>query len=334
MMTQKFAYRLAVFATLLALFVVMLGAYTRLRDAGLGCPDWPGCYGQLTVPKTSLEIQQAQQLYPSQPLESQKAWIEMIHRYIASTVGLLILVLAGMAWFKPQTSGKSRSITLALIAVVLLQGLLGKWTVTWRVMPVVVMSHLLGGMAVLSLLAWLSLSLKGFANQFDKTGFKSLRLWAAVGLVIVILQIFLGGWTSTNYAALICHDFPACQVGHWFPQWDFRQAFNFLTPIGPDYQGGLLNTAARITLQMVHRIGALITLLYVGGLSLWLFFKVRVNLIRRLALTIAVLLIVQIVLGILNVVWLLPITVAVLHNGVAALLLLALVALNYSLYHH
>lgn len=334
MMTQKFVYRLAVFATLLALFVVMLGAYTRLRDAGLGCPDWPGCYGQLTVPKTSLEIQQAQQLYPSQPLESQKAWIEMIHRYIASTVGFLILVLAGMAWFKPQISGNSRSITLALIAVVLLQGLLGKWTVTWRVMPVVVMSHLLGGMAVLSLLAWLSLSLKGFANYFDKTGFKSLRLWAAIGLVIVILQIFLGGWTSTNYAALICPDFPACQVGYWFPQWDFRQAFNFLTPIGPDYQGGLLSAAARITLQMVHRIGALLTLLYVGGLSLWLFFKVRVNLIRRLALVITVLLIAQIVLGILNVVWLLPITVAVLHNGVAALLLLALVALNYSLYKH
>jgi heme a synthase len=332
MMTQRFIYRLALFATLLALFVVMLGAYTRLRDAGLGCPDWPGCYGQLTVPNTSVELQQAQRLYPAQPVESHKAWIEMVHRYIASTVGFLILILAARAWCKPAISGLSRGITLTLIAVVIFQGVLGMWTVTWRVMPVIVMSHLLGGMAVVSLLTWLSLRLKGFANHFNKDAVKPYRFWAAVGLIIIVLQIFLGGWTSTNYAALICPDFPTCQAGHWLPQVDFNQAFNFLTPIGPDYQGGLLNTAARITIQMMHRFGALLTLVYIGGLALYLFFKVHVNLIRRLAILIAILLLIQIVLGILNVIWLLPISIAVLHNGIAALLLVALVALNYSLY--
>jgi cytochrome c oxidase assembly protein subunit 15 len=256
---NKIAYRLAILATLLAFLVVMLGAYTRLKDAGLGCPDWPTCYGQIIVPDTPQRVLVASEHFPGQVIEASKAWAEMVHRYVAGTLGLLIMVIAFLVLRKRNLPNQPISLPIVLIALVIFQALLGKWTVTMRLLPVVVMSHLLGGMAILSLLWLLAMRLGNFfANTKKNITTKTLRPWVMTGLVIVAAQIFLGGWTSANYAALICPDFPFCQ-GHLIPSLNFQHAFHFWMSLGPNYQGGILDNTARVTIQMMHRFGALIT---------------------------------------------------------------------------
>jgi cytochrome c oxidase assembly protein subunit 15 len=332
LLSQRHWFAIALLATFLAWFVVMLGAYTRLGDAGLGCPDWPGCYGQVTVPKTVQQLQNAEKLYPNQPVEAAKAWKEMVHRYFAGTLATLIFILAIQAFRKNRLAGHSKLIACLLTVAVIFQAVLGMWTVTWKVMPSIVMSHLLGGLAVFGLLGWLSLRLgQCFNNLPADTRLKKFRFWVGLGLVILILQITLGGWTSTNYAALICPDFPACIKGHWLPLSNFKQAFDFFTPIGPDYQGGLLDVAARMTIQMMHRLGALVTFVYLTGLAVWMLRTANTPVIRKLLYGMLALLIGQILLGIFNVLWLLPMPIAVAHNGVAALLLLTMICLSYSL---
>lgn len=334
--TDHFVFRLALFATVLAFIVVTLGAYTRLKDAGLGCPDWPYCYGYLTVPQKPAELQIAMKQYPHQPLESQKAWTEMTHRYVAGILGLLILILAGRTTLNHFRRNERSPfiLPLALLALVIAQAMLGMWTVTLRLLPSIVMLHLLGGFTLLALLMVLVCKLGHYFQQIDPRDSAMFKSWAGVGLIMLVLQILLGGWTSANYAALVCPDFPLCH-GAVMSSFDFQQAFHFFGEIGPNYQGGgHLAHSARITIHMMHRIGALITFFYLGGLSLWMISACKSRALFRLAQMTLLVLIIQVTLGILNVVLQLPLHVAVAHNGVAALLLLCLVGLNYSLFTH
>ncbi|MGB1647541.1 MAG: COX15/CtaA family protein, partial [Cycloclasticus sp.] len=239
---------LTIFAILLALFVVVLGAYVRLSDAGLGCPDWPGCYGNLIVDESYEGIKSAADNYPERPLEVDKAWKEMIHRYFASLLGLIILILTVIAWKKPELG--QRRLTVFLSLLVMFQGALGMWTVTLLVKPVIVMAHLLGGLATLSLLLWLLLRINNKRLSADKRGNKSKHL-ATMGLVVLLIQIALGGWTSTNYAALACPDFPTCFGDSWNPALDYKEGFVLWRGLGVDYEFGVLNNEARAAIHWV-----------------------------------------------------------------------------------
>ncbi len=335
-MTDSVFYRLANWTTWLALFVVVLGAYVRLSGAGLGCPDWPGCYGQLTVPQNEAAVAQANAGYPERPLEAPKAWKEMVHRYFAGTLGLLILVLALVAWrHRNQRLQPPVALPLFLVSLVIFQALLGMWTVTLLVKPVIVVAHLLGGMATLGLLAWLALRTGPILPlpMRDAKALRAFRPLAVMGLIVVVAQIALGGWTSANYAALICPDFPTCQ-GQWWPSMDFREAFTLWRGIGIDYEGGVLGNDARVTIHVIHRLGALVTLLYLGWLAWRLFANGRSLVARNLGVLLGLVLLVQIGLGIANVLFSLPLALATAHNGVAALLLMTLVLINHSLRPH
>ncbi|RMD70881.1 MAG: heme A synthase [Gammaproteobacteria bacterium] len=307
-MTQKNFYRLALFATFLAFAVVVLGAYVRLSNAGLGCPDWPGCYGKLIV---SHEV----------AADPAKAWKEMIHRYLAGTLGLVIFALAFMAWRLRRLPNQPLFLPFFLVALVIFQALLGMWTVTLLLKPFVVMAHLLGGMTTLALLAWLSL--KPYTFPSPPPG---LHCWAVLGLAILVLQIALGGWTSANYAALACPDFPTCQH-QWWPPMDFREAFTLWHEPHINYEGGVLENDARVAIHMMHRLGALVTFLFLGGLAI----AAIARGVKGLGLALLAMVFIQVGLGISNVLLGLPLAVAVAHNAGAALLLLIMVALNYRL---
>ncbi len=322
--------RLAWTALALTFVVVVLGAYVRLSHAGLGCPDWPGCYGQLDVPEEAHQIVRANEAYPERPVEPAKAWKEMIHRYFAGILGLLVLALAVLAWRNRASVGQPVILPLCLLALVLFQALLGMWTVTWQLKPVVVMGHLLGGLATLSLLAWLVLRQGRHGQDSASVNNRAMGGFALLGLVLLVIQIALGGWTSANYAALACPDFPTCQ-GHWWPPTDFGEAFTLWRGLGVSYEGGVLGNEARMTIHMVHRLGALAVLLYLGWLAWWLVTAGESRAVRLVGVVVAVLLVAQVALGIANVLLYLPLPVAVAHNGAAALLVLAVVALNHCL---
>jgi cytochrome c oxidase assembly protein subunit 15 len=328
-MNQTYS-RIAFLATLLALCVVMLGAYTRLSDAGLGCPDWPGCYGHLTVPSTPLEIQQAEHAFKGQTVEAPKAWKEMVHRYFAGTLGVLIVILAVWGILRKRFYRQQPVVLpIFLVLLVLFQAVLGMWTVTWKVLPIVVSAHLLGGLAIVALLWYLRLATRPKLS-FDRMHALYLKPWAIVGLVILVLQIFLGAWTSTTYSALACHDFPYCH-GSLFPPLNLAQAFQLFQPIGINYEGGVLETPIRITIQMMHRYGAFVTAIYLGILAIWIIFANKTTGLRGIAGVLLLLLLLQVLLGIANVMLGLPLSTAVAHNGVAALLLMALVTLIHKL---
>jgi heme a synthase len=320
-------FRLAVFATLLAFCVVVLGAYTRLTDAGLGCPDWPGCYGRAIVPKVTE--------YSNQFIDTAKAWTEMTHRYLAGILGMLIFALGILSVRNRRYPDQPVILPLALVILVVFQALLGMWTVTLKLFPLVVMAHLLGGLTTLSLLWWLTLRLKPVklpnADKYDKL--YSLRLWAILGLVVLTIQLFLGGWTSANYAALVCLDFPHCQGKLW-PQFNLLTAFDITQAGVIGSPGQPLDNSAKVTIHLLHRIGALVTALVIGWLAFQVFARARHMAVRALSLIIAVLLTIQILLGVTNVLAILPLPIAIAHNAVAALLLLALVTLNYYLQSH
>lgn len=326
--------RLAILATCLAMIVVMLGAYTRLKNAGLGCPDWPTCYGQLTVPQSVSAVAKAQQAFPGLTVEVKKAWPEMIHRYFAGTLGLLIFFLAGWALLQRQNLPKITP--LLLIAMMIFQAMLGMWTVTWQLLPLVVMGHLMGGMTIAGLLWWLSLSQWNPVDLAIPKGLhRYYRILALCALVAVATQIFLGGWTSANYASIICPHFPFCQ-GSLFPTMNFPEAFNFASPIGANYEGGLLGTTARVTIQMTHRYWAFVT----ATLALLLAFSLTANkknsTLRACGWVLMSVITVQFLLGIANIDTLLALPVAVSHNGVALLLLLTIVTITHILFrgHH
>lgn len=346
--------RIALIATLLAFVVVMLGAYTRLKDAGLGCPDWPGCYGQWVVPDNAEHIAMANARYPAQPLEHPKAWAEMTHRYFASALGFLIVLLAAYGWRYPsRTSRNQKRLASFLLVLVVLQGLLGKYTVTMSLYPGIVMLHLLGGFTTLTLLGLLTASCFRQTNAAAVTAgtitaadtknteiatndFSRKAALSRVGiacLLILLAQIALGGWTSANYAARSCPGLPAC-TPDWISVSDFSSAFS-LPPLDDksfEYAPHL-DVAAKIAIQMTHRIMAVITLIILCSF----YFLQWLNpgngrLAKNISLIGFSLLVTQFALGLLNIVLDLPLAIAVAHNGVAALSLLSIVLLNYSLY--
>lgn len=322
--------RLALIATPLALLVIVLGAFVRLSDAGLGCPDWPGCYGRIDVPQSAEQIEKANSAFPDRPVDVSKAWIEMIHRYAAAALGLVILAIGALAWRRRREPDSLLGPSLSLVALVLFQGLLGMWTVTWQLKPIVVMAHLLGGFGTLALLWWLILRQSPAATGWAPGADSGLRRWVHLGLAIVVAQVALGGWTSANYAALACPDFPACQR-QWWPEMDFAEAFVMWRGLGVNYEYGVLDNAARTAIHMTHRLGAVAVLLYVGWLSIRTAFLASGKKVRVAGAVVGGLMLVQLALGVANVWFYLPISTAVAHNACAAMLVLALIALGHGL---
>lgn len=320
--TSRPGFPLAAVATVLALVVVLLGAYTRLTHAGLGCPDWPGCYGFIGVPQTDAQLAHAERHFPEAPVEAQKGWNEMVHRYFAGTLGLAILGLAVHALVRRGREGQPLRLPLVLLGVVITQAAFGMWTVTLKLWPQVVTAHLLGGFTTLALLFLLSLRLSGALPALGLPA--GLRRLAAAALALVIGQIALGGWVSSNYAAVACVDLPTCH-GQWWPAMDFANGFHLTQHIGPNYLGGQLDSDARTAIHMTHRLGALVVTLTLLALA-W---RLRGEGLGRLAGLLLVVLALQVGLGISNVLFHLPLPVAVAHNGGGALLLLTLVLVNY-----
>ncbi len=290
----------------LTFIVILFGAYTRLKDAGLGCPDWPGCYGNLIAPSANDSFSVD---------DSIKAWIEMIHRYIASTLGLLIIFLATKSIYLRKQIPSLWIYTSFLVMLVILQGLLGMWTVTLKLNPLVVMGHLMGGVAIICLLWWIALHFTAIKHINCTYQLKILTL---ISFAAVLIQIALGGWTSANYAAVVCADFPTCQGQYW-PTMDWSNAFAL--PSIP------LENAARVTIQMSHRLGALIATVVCCILCFNLSTKQRS--LKRLSVIILFLLTIQIILGITNVLGGLPLAVSVAHNATAVLLALSLLTTIY-----
>ena len=312
-------HRLAALAVVLAFCVVVLGAWVRLSHAGLGCPDWPGCYGQLTWPNAPHEVADANQAFPERPVETHKAWKEMLHRYLAGALVLVVLALNVLAWRGGPHERRHRGITALLLALIVFQALLGMWTVTLKLLPVVVMAHLLGGMATLALLTWLWLRSRTAPHDPTRQAI-SARPLVLTALAVLVLQIALGGWVSANYAALSCPDLPTCN-GQWWPDADFAEGFVLWREVGVDYEGGVLDQRARTAIQLAHRIGAVITLLVLALVS---FALMRRPVLARAGVVLLLAVAAQFTLGVLNVVLYLPLPNAVAHNAGAAVLLMLL----------
>ncbi len=321
---------LSLLGAVLALCVVVLGAWVRLNAAGLGCPDWPGCYGHLSAASAEQHLGTAQQLYPGRQFEYAKAVKEMLHRYVASTLGLIIVVLAIVAIWNRRDPNQPFWLPILLVPLVILQGLLGMWTVTKLLTPLIVVMHLLGGLTTMSLLAWLAMRATDNIRNLNTPIRNNLRVWALLGLVMLTVQIFLGGWTSSNYAAVSCPDFPTCQNSYW-PHMDVKDAFVLWRGLGIDYQGGVLDHPARVAIHFVHRVGAVVTALMLG----WVVFttwRSGLRTVRVAAIAVALMLLIQLVLGPLMVIKGFPLELATAHNAVAALLLLSVVHLNRMLW--
>ncbi|MCX4187215.1 COX15/CtaA family protein [Methylophaga sp. OBS4] len=307
--------KLCKLALVMALMVVTLGALTRLLDAGLGCPDWPGCYGQLTPPNS-------EQYSGTAVVDQGKAWMEMTHRYIAGALGLLILIIAVRIEINKTLPANIRWLSRALFLLVVVQGLFGMLTVTMQLLPQIVTLHLLGGMTVLALLFLLMLQLQSAKSVSTAKNLKTLALTV---LILLSCQIALGGWTSSNYAGLACPDFPTCQ-NQWLPEMALTEAFNITEISDLNYEGGLLTAQARVTIQVVHRLFAFVLFVSILALflRLWQLPQIRFPAALLLGLTLL-----QLSLGIANAVLLLPLPLALAHNTGAALLLLSMVYINY-----
>jgi|TARA_B110000483_G_scaffold141911_1_gene169453 cytochrome c oxidase assembly protein subunit 15 len=316
----KKGFYLAVAALLLAVVVIMLGSFTRLVDAGLGCPDWPGCYGHLTWPDEADEIVAANQAYPDAPVLQDKTWPEMVHRYVAGTLGLFVLALAVIAFRNRKEECYPFRLPMIMFVLVVWQAMFGMWTVTLKLWPQVVTIHLMGGVATFSLLALLAFRLNDNwrISKQPLSALRPLRPLILIGLLVVIVQVFLGGWVASNYAAVACPDFPTCQLS-WIPPMNFAEGFNFTQGVGPNYLGGRLDGDARTAIHFAHRIGALVTALYLFGLVV-LMLKKKQKVISGMAGLVAGLLVIQIGLGISNVLMSIPLSVAVAHNFMGALL--------------
>ena len=315
--------RLCLLATLVALCVIVLGAWVRLGDAGLGCPDWPGCYGHLTVGQAVENADVANAAFPERPLEPEKALKEMIHRYVASGLGLLVIAIAVVAWRNRRDPAQPMRLPGVLVALVVFQGLLGMWTVTLLVKPFIVTAHLVGGLTTMALLWWLALRVDRTTRPSGERGLRSL---AVVGLAVLAIQILLGGWTSTNYSALACPDFPTCQNSFW-PDMDFKDAFVLWRGLGIDYEGGVLDHPARVAIHYTHRLWGVVTALTLGFVAWRAMRTGQSRAVRTAGTVLAVLLVAQWTIGPVMVMKALPLELATAHNGVAALLVLAVVAL-------
>ncbi|MFD2167304.1 heme A synthase [Thalassotalea euphylliae] len=321
--------RLVLVSILLAIVVVTLGAYTRLTHAGLGCPDWPGCYGLIDVPETSEQIAKAEAAFPERPVEIQKAWNEMIHRYFAGALGLLILAIAVMA-VRNRHQGTPMFLPLLILAIVTFQAALGMWTVTMKLMPMVVMAHLLGGFTTLCLLFLLYLRLTPYRIPGGDWSIKKYAKYGVVGIFILTAQIGLGGWTSSNYAALHCTELPICQDG-WLENLTFEDSFDLIPPERDTYEFGHLDHHERVTIHAMHRIGAIVTFAYLVWLAFAVMRRAQTGFFQKVPIILLAVLFAQVGLGVSNIVFSLPLAVAVSHNIVAAFLMLVLITLTYSL---
>lgn len=377
MKLQRILMVLTSVAFLFAIVVVVLGAFTRLADAGLGCPDWPTCYGHVWVPDSAEEIHTANRNFSETPVERDKTWPEQSHRLVASTLGLLVMGVFILSLVRGQVRGKvSVSFLLALLVggtitrivvgpkvefalwvlvalyfinilrliylekkgstafklpailagLIIVQGLFGMWTVTLKLWPQVVTGHLLGGFTTLALL-WLLLQRLSTniwdINTVSRKNWVLIRRVVWLALLLVGFQITLGGWTSSNYAALACPDFPLCQ-NQLLPEADFKSGFNIFQDIGPNYLGGVMNNEARTAIHITHRVGAVLVMVTLLSLF-YLMYKLDYKPARRLAFVILGVLSLQVLLGVLNIVLALPLAVAVAHNAVGAMLLLCVV---------
>jgi cytochrome c oxidase assembly protein subunit 15 len=359
--------RLALLTAAVAFCLIVFGAFVRLSHAGLSCPDWPTCYGQITWPGHEQEVANANAAFPERPVESLKTWREQGHRMLAGTLGVLILGLSLIAAWPDRMARAGLAIAafaaalgiysyrqgamefsaacsilalvlpflaaarlrratpwriaVLLLSVVIFQAMLGMWTVTWLLKPIVVMGHLLGGLTTFALLAYVGLRLAGVGSVDDVQA--GARRLVVIGLILLGMQIALGGWTSANYAALTCGlDFPTCQGQRW-PATDFREGFVLWRGIGIDYEGGVLDVAARNAIHMSHRLGALMVFCYLG----WLSHGLARRGLRAPAIVLAIGLFLQVGLGIANVKLALPMPIALAHVTVAVLLLFTLIFL-------
>ena len=312
---------------ILGFVVVALGAWTRLADAGLGCPDWPGCYGFVTIPMNPEEIELANSKFPETPYEVAKAIPEVVHRYFAAALGFFIVCMNIVVYkAKEAVPSSIRYLIYFLLAWVILQGTFGYLTVSLKLLPKIVTGHLMFGFLT-TLLIWLLYFKTKDAIDSERKKWKfseySKKL-LNIGLLLVTIQIFLGAWTSTNYASYSCTDFPLCQ-GQLMPEVNFEEGFNFFQSIGPNYLGGQLDHEARLAIHMSHRIGALIVSAYL----IFLAYHFLVNRQNQIALGILGLLTVQVLLGISNIIFALPLLVAVGHNLGGLLLITYLSILRF-----
>lgn len=313
----RLARMLSLLGVLLTFGVVLLGAWTRLVDAGLGCPDWPGCYGQLVVPDATTALAHS----PHVPLEAGKAWVEMVHRYVASGLGVLVLVLLWLAWRSRCLAGYPWRTSLLLLAVILAQGAFGAYTVTLKLWPQVVTLHLLGGLSVMVLFLWLHLRLRqlGPHAQARRPMAWPGGLWLLAS-VLLVGQLALGGWTSSNYAGVACQGIPACN-GQWWPPMDWSEGFHLTQTIGPSYLHGQLHAEARTAIHVAHRLGAL----GLGVSLLLLAWKhARQRALRRYLALLVGAYGLQVALGIANVLLWLPLGLALAHTAGAVLLVMAM----------
>lgn len=317
--------RVTLIAVLIAFCVIVLGAYVRLSHAGLGCPDWPGCYGHITWPEHDHEVNTANQNFPDRPVESHKAWKEMVHRYLAGTLVLLVMLINFLVWKKPHQYQHLRLLAGFILVLILFQAALGMWTVTLKLLPMVVTAHLLGGLATFALLLWLALKSSRIGRYTPSHSIRKLRPLVISSLMVLVLQIFLGGWTSANYSALACPDFPTCQNA-WWPQADYVEGFRIWREIGVDYEGGVLDLDARVAIHWTHRFWAVVTFVVLGMLAVRL---LQTPVLQRAGAVLLAMLVTQVSLGISNVVFYLPLVNAVTHNAVAALLLAIMIWLLF-----
>ena len=329
--SQRF-FRMALFAALYSLVLFTLGAWGRVNDAGLGCPDWPGCYGRLFAPQTAQELNEARSFFPRQPAEEEKLLKDTLHRYFSGALGLLMFPLLKLGWQLKKHVRRQQVLIPALVFVLVFgQVALSIVTVKLQHKPLVAMLSLSTGLLILGLLWWIVLREQRFWRPVTAAApatLKRLRPRALFGLLLVILQLVLGGWVSANYAAMACPDFPACQGSYW-PNMDFANGFVLWRDIGLDYEGVLLNLEAATAVHMAHRVGALIALLYVGWLALHTIrIGARDNLCRY-GLLVLTLLLAETTLGIITVLMHLPVVTVVAHSAVGAVLMLSLVTFNH-----
>ena len=315
--------KLILSASILTLCVVVFGAFVRLSDAGLGCPDWPGCFGTLTVPESEIAILNAQKSFPGSIVEVDKAWIEMIHRYLAGILGLMVLLISIFSYKIRSELKVNLALPFSILSLILFQSALGMWTVTELLKPVIVTAHLMGGMTTLALLTYLTHRHIGAVSNtvIIKPGVRS---FIQFGFVLLFIQIALGGWTSTNYAALACTDFPTCH-GSFMPEMDFKNGFSIFRELGMTQSGEGLSIKALQAIQWVHRVGALVLTIYFIYMAYLLNSYPPTRFYKNLLLLV---LFFQILIGIANLVLYLPLFLATLHNLGAALLVIILTIIN------
>ncbi len=316
---MKYFKKLLLLTTITAFCLVVLGAYVRLSDAGLGCPDWPGCFGTLSVPESQSAIENAELNFPTQRVETDKAWKEMIHRYVAGFLGLMIFLIGIISYKNKSVLKVNPMVPYSIVILVIFQALLGMWTVTLLLKPIVVSAHLIGGMTTLGLLTFVT---HRYWGKIQANTLKSAHeiFLVRFSLFILFVQIFLGGWTSTNYAGLACTDFPTCH-GTLVPNLNFKDAFDIFRDLGKLSDGSPLPLAVFETIQWVHRLGALVT---------WLFFIYLASVIlkyktmRNLGYVLVFVITAQFIVGVANLLLHLPTVLAVMHTfGAASLVVLA-----------